>query len=188
MKLNRFLLGCVALIFISCSKHYAKGEFTLRCAEQLLDYVTPEMTYISPRGDTTIVILTKDKWNKEYSFTADGSRTEDKAYREYIISFKERLHAFETRAIVNYRLNDNADLSDKDINTYHVLSGSCYIVNEGWGASMPTSIESKSEITIVIGDGTKQTLEEDYINNLINSPEIYAIRVNEKGEIDQTHN
>lgn len=65
MKINYFLLGCTALLFLSCgSRHYAKGSFTLRCAEELLEYVTPEMTYISPKGDTTFVLLTKDKWKK----------------------------------------------------------------------------------------------------------------------------
>ncbi|MBR1516184.1 MAG: hypothetical protein IJ621_05510 [Paludibacteraceae bacterium] len=188
MKINYFLLGCTALLFLSCgSRHYAKGSFTLRCAEELLEYVTPEMTYISPKGDTTFVLLTKDKWKKKYSFTADGSQTEDKAYREYVIGFKERLRAFETRAIVNYRLKDNVDLADKDINTYHKLSGSCKIVNDVWNDAVTISQNVNAEINIVIDDSTKQNLEK-YLNNLCNSPEIYAIRVNENGEIDTTHN
>ena len=176
---TKFLLGCFALVIMtSCGEDKVTFSFTYQCSEDLLDFVIPSATFKNANGNVCVIELDKSKLSKVDQSDLVGTNNPVMYTWKHNVVIKGQSSGVQRDMIINYKMRNDAPaiMNDKEYGMVHKLD--CAATQErsaGWFDSSSVSVDSSTEIEIIIGSSSQIYIQgnqlQTYLNNLIENPD-----------------
>lgn len=178
------------------SKSYIAIPYQLQVSEDLLQFVTPEITYNDPLGNKRTYRLENDDMvhsdSVTYSYTHNG-KVENQTYLPNAkYSFKLRYTSLPatTEVTVRYIPKDNVEITRNDYDFQHRfdrMSASGILYDTNGSATIITDIYSNFSITINPNSPKRQTEQgiRQYIETLARTPDVKQWSISTRGKIEE---
>lgn len=163
------MYGTICCILTSCSKQIT-FTFSLQCSEDLLDFVSPIVTYVDKKDDLQNVCLKKSDFNVRSTETSitiiNDSEPIVVVYNNYnwekqiVIKAESACRSMK----VSYQLRDDAPIIDesKTYIMYHVLTSKHNVINgnDPLNINLSLNINDDSNVKKVSGEDLKAYLDD----------------------------
>lgn len=192
---QRVFYSAASSFTVDVKDSYVTVPYVLRMSEDLLQFVTPELTYTDSEGGTRTKTLAYEDFTHSDSVTYSYTYNGVKKYHSYLpyakYRFKQRYYSLPTttEVSVKYVPKGNVDFTRNDYEFAHGVnreSASGVIYKDG-GVILVT--ESYINLTINIdinGSDTKTTDDyRQYIEKLATSPDVKKWSINGNGHVEE---
>ena len=192
MKITKHYLfvivaACFILMTTACDFHSVevKGQMVFTCTPEFLDYFTPQMTYVNPRGDTTFYVLNRDNMTQKDilpGFPEDSiPEGVSKYWYKFDIPISTTFLGFSTSAEVKYLYNGNTNYDSK-IPLDHKLDGNISSIMYHSSGVIHIIQNATSTITFTIGEKEEKPIEEQ-IEEIKNSIDYFQLNVSQDAKV-----
>lgn len=184
-----FYVFWVALIpvFCSCEDDDESVDiyYTLCCSEDLLDFVVPVVSYTDENGAEQSITLSDEYWRQEQDGDDGDSSTEAQNYKYWSKHLHFDCFGVSSKAVVRYMPKSTAGDFGKSINVFvhHLNCG--YQVTSNSVQTQKIALDTSKDILI----GKDENGVQEYIDNLVNTPDEVRFSVDKKGNVvEETSN
>lgn len=180
-----FYVLWVALIpvFCSCEDDDESVDiyYTLCCSEDLLDFVVPVVSYTDENGAEQSITLSDEYWRQEQDGDDGDSSTEAQNYKYW----RKHLHfdcfGVSSKAVVRYMPKSTAGDFEKLMYVFVHYLNCGYQVKSNSVQSQKIALDTSEDILI----GKDEKGVQEYIDNLVNTPDEVCFSVDKKGNVEK---
>lgn len=174
---------------------YLTVPYVLQMSEDLLQFVTPELTYTDSEGKTRTTTLAYEDFTHSDSVTYSYTHNGVEAYHTYLpyakYRFKQRYYSLPTttEVTVKYIPKNNADLSRNDYEFAHGIDreSATGVIYRDDGVHLIMESYFSLSINIDISGSDTKTKDDyrQYIEKLSTSPDVRKLSIDENGHIEE---
>lgn len=174
---------------------YLTVPYVLQMSEDLLQFVTPELTYTDSEGKTRTTTLAYEDFTHSDSVTYSYTHNGVEAYHTYLpyakYRFKQRYYSLPTttEVTVKYIPKNNADLSRNDYEFAHGVNreSASGVIHKDGGVILVMESYFSLSINIDISGSDTKTKDDyrQYIEKLSTSPDVRKWSINGNGHVEE---
>lgn len=156
-------------------------HYTLCCSEDLLDFVVPVVSYTDENGTEQSITLSDEYWKQEQDGDVDDgdSSTESQKYKYWSKHIHFDCFGVSSKAVVRYMPKSTTGDFGKSIYVFvhHLNCG--YQVTGNSVQNQKIALDTSKDILI----GINKKGVQEYIDNLVNTPDEVRFSVDKKGNV-----
>ena len=173
-EMEDFALSSERILKVFTYKEYADVTYLLDVSQDLLQFINTTIVYTDDSGEEQIINLKDEDWIKE-TFEYDGE-TEDYAYYKLNIHYDKLDKDHYVKAI--YSKKEDVAITDEPYNFSHYLK---------WGPAVVAGLTFNNiSINIDIYTGNNKVNVADYLEKLVNNPDVVKIHLDKRSRKIET--